>query len=338
VIPAKGSIGRHIERPDPAIRFYLFFGQDESQSRIFADRLLKSLGAEKAAISAAALKADPALLADEASAISLFGGKRLLWIEPAGEDVLAAVEALMGSPAPESPAVAIAGDLKKSSALRKLAEADPRVLAQISYMPEGDALERTVEQMARAEGLIARPGTAQRIAASCGNDRAVIAQELAKYAAYVGADEEHPRELDSKTLDDVGIGGAESGFNALADLALSGDLAGLADELELSGAADVESVTIVRSLQRRLMTIAPIRARVDAGESTGAVMASLGKALFWKDKEIVGRIVGAWDSRGLARIAARLGKLERDLMLTSAPRGEAVGEELTAIARAARRR
>jgi DNA polymerase-3 subunit delta len=67
-------------------------------------------------------------------------------------------------------------------------------------------------------------------------------------------------------------------------------------------------------------------------------MESLGKALFWKDKDVVARIVGAWDSNGLARIAERLGKLERDLMLTAAPRAEAVGEEMTAIARAARGR
>jgi DNA polymerase-3 subunit delta len=338
MIPAKGSVGRYIDRPDPGIRFYLFFGQDESQSRIYADRMLKSLAAEKSAISAAALKADPALLADEASAISLFGGKRLLWIEPAGEDIVAAVEAFLQSPSPESPVVAIAGDLKKSSSLRKLAEGDQHSLAQVSYLPDGAAIERTVEQMARAEGLIVEPGIAQRVAADCGNDRAVIAQELAKFALYLDADVERPRRLDMAALDEIGAGGAEAGFNALADLALSGDIAGLANQLELAGAAGAEAVTIVRSLQRRLMTIAPIRARVDSGEAAGAVMTSLGKALFWKDKEIVARIVGAWDSPRLARVAARLGKLERDLMLTSAPRTEAVGEELTAIARAARPR
>jgi DNA polymerase-3 subunit delta len=338
MIPAKGSVGRYIDQPDPGVRFYLFFGQDESQSRIYADRLLKSLAAEKYSISAAALKSDPALLADEGSAISLFGGRRLLWIEPAGEDIVAALEAFLQSPSPESAVVAIAGDLKKSSALRKLAEGDQRALAQVAYLPDGASMERAVEQMAGAEGLIPEPGIAQRVAAGCGNDRAVIAQELAKFATYLDANVEQPRKLGMAALDDIGAGGGESGFNALADLALSGDMARLANELELAGAVGAEPVAIVRSLQRRLMMVAPIRARVDSGEATSAVMASLGKALFWKDKDVVARIVGAWDSRRLARVAARIGKLERDLMLTAAPRTEAVGEELTAIARAARRR
>jgi DNA polymerase-3 subunit delta len=338
VIPAKGSIGRHIDRPDPAIRLYLFCGPDESQSRIFANRLLTALGAEKFPLSAAALKADPALLADEAGAISLFGGRRLLWIEPAGEDVVAALGVFLQSPAPESPVVAIAGDLKKGSALRKLAEGDPHAIAQVSYMPEGDAIAGVIEQMARAEGLALQSGIAQRIAADCGNDRAVIAQELAKFAAYLDAAPDQPRKMDGAVLDEIGAGAADSGFGRLADLALSGDLARLADELELAGGDGGESVTIVRALQRRLMTVAPIRARVESGEPLGAVMASLDKALFWKDKDVVARIVGAWDSNGLARIAERLGKLERDLMLTAAPRAEAVGEEMTAIARAARGR
>lgn len=339
MIPGKASIGRAIDRPDPAIRFYLFFGQDESQSRIFADRLLKSLGAEKVSLAAATLKADPALLADEAAAIGLFGGKRLLWIEPAGDDITAAVEALLLTPAPESPTVAIGGDLKKSSSLRKLAEGAQSALAHISYLPDGDIIERGVADMARAEGLIPRPGVAARIAAASGNDRAVIAQELAKLAAYLDATPGAPRELDARALDDVGAGGTDAGFGAVADLALSGNVTGLARELESMGDdAGADAVTIIRAVQRRLLVVAQIRARADNGETVSGVMTSMGKALFFKDKDVIGRIAGAWDARGLARVASRLGKLERDLMLAGPPRGEALGETLMAIARAARRR
>lgn len=338
MIPVKGSIGRLIERPDPAIRFYLFFGQDDSQSRMYANRLLKGLGAEKFTISAAALKSDPALLADEAAAIGLFGGKRLLWIEPAGEDILSAVEALLQAAAPESPVVAIAGDLKKSSSLRKLAESNTAALAQISYLPEGKDIERIIDDLARSEGLSLQPGMASRIVALCGNDRAVLAQEISKLATYLDASPASPRQLDSRALEEVGAGLSDSGFNTFADLALAGDVQGLADEFESAAFADGDVVPLVRSVQRRVLMVAPIRARVDAGETADAVMASMGKTLFWKDKAAVGRIVAGWDSAGLARVAARLGSLERALMLGDAPRAEAIAEELTAIARAARRR
>lgn len=336
--PAKGSIGRYLDRPDPAIRFYLFFGPDEAQSRALAERLRKSLDAEKVVLAAPAIKSDPALLADEAAAISMFGGKRLVWVEPAADDVVAGVEALLQSPPPESPVLAIAGDLKKSSALRKLAEGHKTALAQISYMPDADGAERIVEDLARTEGLILGPGAAARIASACANDRAVIAQELVKLATYLDATPALPRELDGRALDEVGADLPESGFMNLADLALSGDLAGLAEELASVSSSGAEAIPVVRSLQRRLLMIAPLRARVDSGEQPGAVMASMDKSFFWKDKPMIARLLGAWDSAGLGRVAARVGKVERDLMLTAAPPAEALGEELTAIARAVRRR
>jgi DNA polymerase-3 subunit delta len=68
-------------------------------------------------------------------------------------------------------------------------------------------------------------------------------------------------------------------------------------------------------------------------------MTSLGKALFWKDKPLIEKLLSLWDSAGLARVSERAGSLERRLMRgDSPPSAEALGEELIAIARQARRR
>jgi DNA polymerase-3 subunit delta len=64
----------------------------------------------------------------------------------------------------------------------------------------------------------------------------------------------------------------------------------------------------------------------------------MGKALFWKDKSLIGKLLVAWPSAKLATVAERAGALERALMLSLAPEREALGEELMAIARAARAR
>ena len=67
-------------------------------------------------------------------------------------------------------------------------------------------------------------------------------------------------------------------------------------------------------------------------------MTSLGRALFWKDKPLVSRLLSLWDSRRLATVAERAGRLEHDLIFSEVPNQEALGEELIAIARAAGRR
>lgn len=335
--PAKGGLGAALDRPDPAIRFYLFYGPDEGQSRGHGERLLKALKAEKAAVSPQAAKSDPAILADEAAAIGLFGGKRALWVEPAGDDIAPAVEALLDAPSVESAVIAIGGALRKTSPLVKLAESDRHALAHISYeLGERDA-ERVVEDLAREEGLRLAPGIAARIAAAAGNERGIITQELAKLALYCGATPDSPKTIERDTLDEIGAG-AESDWMRLGDLALAGDFAQLSHEFDVS-AADAEPITIVRALQRRLLMLAPIRAKVDSGARPHDAVASAGKSVFFKEKELVTRLVSLWDSKALGRVLERSGALERRLMSPdSPPPREALEEELVAIARTARRR
>src|SRR4028118_2374475 len=81
---ARGSIGRSLDQPDPAVRLYLFHGPDEGQSRALGERLLKALGAGRFLVSASAIRSDPALLADEAGAMNLFGEPRAIWVQAPG--------------------------------------------------------------------------------------------------------------------------------------------------------------------------------------------------------------------------------------------------------------
>jgi len=333
---SKASIARTVDQPADAIRFYLFHGQDESQSRGLAARLIEALGAGKSMLGSGAIKSDPAALVDEAGAMSLFGGKRAVWIEPATKDIEEGVAALLEAPAVENPVIAIAGVLTKTSALLKMAEASPLAVAFASYAPEGQDAERMVADMGRRYGLKIAPQVAARIADACGNDQAIVGQELQKFALFIDASPQAPKELDHGSLDAVGAQSAEGDFLRLADLALAGDINELTEELGLLPPGSSEGIPVVRSLQRRLLMLAPARARVERGERLDAVMASMGRALFWKDKGKIERMLRKWTADGLATVAERAGQLERSLMFSSAPERESLSEELLAIARKAR--
>lgn len=337
MIVSKQAIARTVDQPNPDLRFYLFHGPDMAQSRSLAHRLLGALQASKTMLSGSAVKSDPAVLADEASALSLFGGARLIWVEPAGEEIVAAVEALFQPAKTETPVVAITAALTKSSGLRKLAEASPLSAAFAAYVPEGRDAERMVADLGRSFGLKIDPGVAVRIADAAGNDQAIVAQELRKFALFVDASTETPRDLSHEAIDAVGTDNAEGNVMQLADLALTGDLEGLAEELARLPAGGSDGVPIVRSLQRRLLILAPARARIERGERLDAVMTSFGKSLFWKEKASVSKMLATWDAAALARVTERAGRLERSLMFGPAPAQEALGEELLAIAREARR-
>ena len=336
---AKASLAKALERPDPAIRFYLFYGPDESGSRALAIQLLKGLGdAEKFIVMGQSVKSDPAALADEAGAMALFGGKRAIWIEPAGDEIAEGVAALLDAAASESAVVALAGALRKTSALLKLAEAHPAALSHCSYVPEGRDMERVVADLAHQVGLRVMPDLAQRLASAANSNQAIAAQELEKFALFLGADPSSPRELDHATVDLLGAYAAEGDLMRLGDLALAGRMDELLEELSRLPHGGSEAVPILRALQRRLLMLAPLRVRVERGERVDAVMTSMGKALFWKDKPLMQRLLSTWSAERLAEAAARVSALERQVMLSPVSDEAALGEALVTIARAAGRR
>jgi DNA polymerase-3 subunit delta len=334
---AGASIARALSTPDPGTRFYLFYGPDEAGSRALADRLLGALGAEKFAIAGSSVKGDPASLADEAGAMALFGGPRAIWIEPAGDEIVEGVEALLDAPSVESAVIAIGGALRKTSPLVKLAEAHARAAAAISYVPEGRDAARLVVEAARGQGLRVEPDIAERIATDCGGNQAVIGQELIKFALYLDASPETPKVLGHDVLDAVGAESAEGNHGRIGDCALDGDLSALYDEFDRAALAPNEVIPVVRALQRRLLQLAPMRARIERGERPDAVLTSLGKALFWKDKPLVGRLLRTWNAARLAELVERSSAIESGVMLSGQPPLAALGEEAVTIARATKR-
>ena len=71
---------------------------------------------------ASELSGDPGRLVDEANSVSLFGGDRLIWVRNAGAEkgLVDALKVLAEGDLPATRIVIEAGDLKKSSPLRKL--------------------------------------------------------------------------------------------------------------------------------------------------------------------------------------------------------------------------
>ena len=333
----KARLDRALTSPDPAIRFYLFHGPDEAGSRALAMKLLKGLGdAERFIVLGQSVKSDPASLSDEAGAMALFGGKRAIWIEPAGDEIAEGVRALLEAPASESAVVALSGQLSRGSTLLKLAESHSSALSHVSWVPEGRDLERIVVELGRTAGLRISPDVAQRIAAAAGGNQAIVASEIEKYAIFLGSEPSRPRELGHEAIDLIGVDSGEGDWLRLGDLALAGRMSELLDEIaRLPGGS--EAVPIVRAIQRRLAMLAPLRARVERGERVDDVMASMGKALFWKDKALVGRLLSTWSASGLAEAAERVWALEKQMMLTPAPGEAALGETLVTLARAASR-
>ncbi|WP_298692922.1 DNA polymerase III subunit delta [uncultured Sphingomonas sp.] len=334
------AIERALDRPDPAIRCYLLYGPDESGSRALAKRLEAAMGADadRIDLEPARLTADPALLADEAAAGSLFGGPRHIRVEGVTDSCLAAVEALLEAPAAGNPVVLIAGALKKDAKLVKRLDGDRAAMSFQSWPPTDADFDRLAIELGRAQGLRIDDDVARRLAHAAEGDRAVLGSEIVKLALYADAAPDRPVEVTHALFDAISAGHGEADTTRFVDAVLGGDPAKLEGELARLAGEGQEGITLVRALLRRLLPMAAARAELERGASPSMAAERHGRAMSLKDRKGVERDVGRWPAARLARAIERLGALDRELRHTAGPGTIAADVEFFAIARAAGRR
>jgi DNA polymerase-3 subunit delta len=334
----RAQIERALRAP-AATRFFLLHGPDEAGSRALARLVVGGLGpnAERVDLGGSELRSDPARLADEASSSSLFGEPRFILVEATGDEILPAIEALLETPKGGNPVVILAGALKPASRLLKLALADPDVMAFASYLPDEREAYKIVLEHGREHGLRIEPDLARNVAESCGGNRAVIAQEMAKFALFLDAAPDRPRDLQADTVDLLGASSEEGDLSRLVDAVAAGDGAALNAELLRLKSEGMEGIPLARAVLRRMGLLAKLRAEVEQGNSVAAVMASQGKAIFWKEKDSVASQLGRWRADLIAKGVSRLLEAERQAKASSSLGAAAIDEELFAICRQAAR-
>ncbi|QNG48058.1 DNA polymerase III subunit delta [Sphingobium yanoikuyae] len=335
----RGQIEKALDAPPSDIRFFLLYGPDEAGSTALARRLERAIGpgAERVDLEVATLREDPARLADEAASFSMFGDKRWVRINGMGDESLPAVTALLEAEAAGNPVIAIAGALKATSKLVKLALDHKGCMAFISYQPDAREAEQIAMATARENGLRLPQELARRIVDLANGDRALMGIEIEKLVLYLDAAPEQPREATAEALDALSADNPDSDAAPLVNAVLGGDLRAMHKELNNLAEIGAAMASVIRPLLTRAMLIANIRADFDSSGRLEAAVETAGKAVFWKEKGLVTRQVRLWDATGIARVIQRLAQAER-----SSRGGKGLGDllvrhELLAIARQAAR-
>jgi DNA polymerase-3 subunit delta len=329
------QLERALDTADPAFRLYFVYGPAESASRAQADRLGKACGAdaERIDLDGAILKDDPARLADEVASYSMFASRRWVRVK-AGDEALAAVEALLEAPASGTPVVLIAGDLKKTSALVKRLESDPAVLVCQNYFPGARDAGTLVMQIGHELGLRISADAAQQLLMLCADDQGVIRQELVKFALFLDAMPAATQELTPTTIDVLGADSDESDIGELVNAVMDGRMADVAHE---GVTVSDDPVRVLNQLTARIVLLAKLRAEVASGISAEAAIERGARGLYFKEKPVVTRQVRRWPPSRLVTAHSRLLRVRQEVMASSARAAVLVGAELIAIARVAAR-
>jgi DNA polymerase III subunit delta len=130
---------------------------------------------------------------------------------------------------------------------------------------------------------------------------------------------------------------AEDNIGLLVSQVLSGEMREFGQEIISARVMGLDSIRVIRAMQRRIAMLAGLRAKIDKGAQAGALVRGT-RGIFWKEQDAYVRQVNRWTSPRLAALNSHLLATEAKLMATPAELGAVILEqELSRIARAAAR-
>jgi DNA polymerase-3 subunit delta len=134
-----------------------------------------------------AVRKDPARLADEAAAISMFGGRRVVRVRDASDGLSDTFEGLLAGFAGDALVVVEAGDLSKTSSLRKLFEAAKSAASIECLDDKPEDAGRLVRETLAGAGWQIEPVALEYLAEALSTDRRLLRTEVEKLSLYLGA-------------------------------------------------------------------------------------------------------------------------------------------------------
>jgi len=316
IVPARAE--SFARSPDPGLLAVLVYGPDLGLVHERAAQIAGSLVPDLAdpfrvaEIPSDALKSDPARLADEVAAISMTGGRRVVWLREAGDALAPLLADFLRNPpcAPPQAALVIAeaGELGPRAPLRMLFESAENGAALPCYLDEGAQLRDVIRKTLAAEKVSVSADALEYLADNLGADRMVTRREVEKLAIYAGAGATVGLEDAIACVgDSSALSMDEVGFSAAG-----GDLAGLDRALERSFLEGAVSVGVLRAVTRHFDRLHQAASAVAAGSDEDSAMAALRPAVFFKDKTRFAAQLRRWSQRRLAAALARL--LETEIL------------------------
>ena len=328
-----------LQRPDPRIGCVLVYGPDQGLARERADLLARGVVEDPrdpflvVELSGAALRGDPARLADEAAALAFTGGRRVVRVRDATDGVTSVFKDFLTGSGDGALVVVEAGELGNRSSLRRLFEGADNAAALPCYADDARSLAGVIVETLERHGLNAPADVVAYLADNLGADRMMTRNELEKVALYKGG----PGSL---TLHDVMacVGdGAATSLDAVALAAASGDGPDLDRAMRRAFMEGISPVTVLRAAARHFLRLHLASGLVAQGRSMDQAMGALKPRVIFTIAERFRSQLRHWPAARLARALEILTEAELECKSTGRPAEVICGRALMRIAQAAPR-
>jgi DNA polymerase-3 subunit delta len=331
---------RYAAHPPKNLVAALVFGQDTGMVRERAETLMKTVvddlndAFRVSDLDDSALTSDPARLSDEAAAISMLGGRRVVRVRGVGNNLAKLFESFLEEPAGDALIVLEAGDLAKGTGLRKLFEEADNAAAIACYPDSARDLFDVVRSGLKAEGLTIAPDALEDAVGRLGSDRGITRREIEKLALYAHGKKSVTLEDVQATLGDE----AEARVEEAIDAAGNGDVVKLDLALERLWIAGTSPIQIVRQAMSHFQRLLLVNVESKRGESTDGAIRKLRPPVHFSRAASFKNQAQRWSEASLLEVLDQLLDTEALCKTTAVPAEAACGRALMNVAARARAR
>ncbi|MCZ6838998.1 MAG: DNA polymerase III subunit delta [Alphaproteobacteria bacterium] len=329
---------------DSTVRAVLVYGPDAGLVRE-RSQALSATTVEDAAnpfnieeISPSLLARDPVRLVDEVLAVSFGGGRRVLVVRDAGDDLIGAISTVLDNEAADHPLAALvvvtAGNLTPRSALRRMFESNDACAALPCYPDDESGIALLIRASLSVEGVGIDPTALHTAASLLGTDRQANRREIEKLILFAGPDGYISEEMVLACLGDSAEASTEEAIYSAAD----GNYQGLVEHLVRVWADGNEPVAVIRSAQRHFQRLHYVLSLTNGGVSLDSALKQLRPPVFWR---VAGRFraqLTNWSVDAVEASLMRLTDAELSAKSTGAPAALVCDRALMAITQFARSR
>jgi DNA polymerase-3 subunit delta len=333
---------------NPAVRAVLVYGPDsglvQERAAILGRQVVADLNDpfNVAHLTGSIISEDPARFSDEANAQSLMGGRRLVRISSASNDITPALKTwLKGSPDSGCVVVIEGGDLRPKDALRKLCEELPNAAALPCYVEDERNIATLVRDTLRERGLAIQSDASAWFAASIKGDRMRVRMELEKLILYMdgyNSDAAQKAQQKTVTLEDVKNSSGDAGIQSIDDLIYA--FAGRNPQQSLQSfsrltAEGVATIAIIRSLQNHILRLHSVKSLMEThGQGLEEAMKTLQPPVFFKQADQFAAQLRLYSLTRLRTMLIELNDLEAKTKQSGVPADTLIGHFLLHAANA----
>lgn len=333
------QIDKYLKKNDPAVKAFVVYGSNEGLAAEYVKKLAATVSADLydpfqvVYLNGSDVNADPGTLFSEYTSQSLMGGRRVIIIKDADNNLTKHFKVLLEGTPSDTLVIAGSGSLNKKSSLVSLGESRGDMAVIACYEDRDEDVFATARTMFGENGMTIGNDALQLLCARLSNDRKSNLSEIDKLITYMG-------DQKNVTVEDVREVIADQSSSSSDDVCYY-TAGGYSDKSQaafqrLLNEGD-EPISVVRSLTYHFNKILTCLAWMEKGETPEKAMQKLMPRIIFFRESSFRRQLSLWNKDRVFSVLELLYKCERDCKTTNMPVPEIVSYTLMQISSAAAR-